>query len=90
MCVYCMIADHYHTYWPYPGDPNPMPQTVPTVPVREWTWPQFSEFEDILRRVKELEDKVGGCPCPNEDKTAFLDDIKRRLEAIDKKLPSAG
>ena len=89
MCVYCMVADHIHRYWPYPEDPNPMPlpPTVPTIPVREWTWPQFNEFEDILRRVKELEEKVGGCPCPNEDKTAFLVDIKRRLEAIDKKLP---
>lgn len=87
MCVYCMVADHIHRYWPYPDDTSPIiPPAKPFIPPREWTWPQFNEFEDILRRVKELEEKVGGCPCPNEDKTAFLEDIKRRLEAIDEKL----
>ena len=86
MCTYCMMADHIHRYWPYPGDPNPMPLTVPATPVRDWTWPQFNEFEDILQRIKALEEKVGGCPCPDEDKTAFLENIKRRLESIDKKL----
>ena len=85
MCVYCMMADHAHTYWPYPYDPNPMPRTIPPTPVREWTWPQYNEFEDILRRIKALEDKVGGCPA-GKDKTAFLEDIKHRLEDIDEKL----
>ena len=86
MCTYCMMADHVHRYFPFPGDAQPMQPTVPPTPAREWTWPQYNEFTDILRRIKVLEDKVGGCPLATEDKTAFLDDIERRLEAIDAKL----
>jgi len=93
MCTYCMIADHAQKWWPdgpfrpspiWPQQQDPLPP--PLVYPRPWTREQLVEFEDLLKRVKALEDKVDPCPCPDASKLDFLKAIKERLDAIDDKL----
>lgn len=86
MCAYCMIGDHFFRHDP-PWTPNPMPQFVPqplpNVPSIPWSLDRLKEFEDMLRRVKELEDRLG-CPCePN--KADYLGMLRERIYALEKK-----
>jgi hypothetical protein len=95
MCIYCMIADwgkqflpfpNPNPYWPIPADPNTVPVTVPvTVPITTttyplWTMKQLEEFEHILELVKEMEDKLGGCPCEDPSKMDYLKQLRKVLE----------
>jgi hypothetical protein len=71
-----MVADWGHKWNPFPNDPDPFYNPTTTQPL---IWPQekVEEFEDLLKRVKELEDKLGGCPCEDPKKVDFLEDIKK-------------
>jgi hypothetical protein len=71
MCMYCMVGD-----WQFRHDPpwpnNPPFPTSPYIPApvvppqKPWDLEKLVEFYDLIRRVKELEDKLG-CPCePNK------------------------
>lgn len=90
MCVYCMCGDWTFRHNP-PWKPNDYPQWPPSVPqpvvpipqIVPWDLQKLHEFEDLLRRVKELEDKLG-CPCePN--KADYLALLKARIDALEKK-----
>lgn len=71
MCVYCMIADWGKEFAP---------------PDRyQWTRPMLDQFEELLKRVKELEDKVDPCPCPDESKMDFLKEIRDKLDEIERR-----
>ena len=82
MCVYCMCAEWADKWWPDPGRTAPRPDDWPVIPPAPWRKKQVEEFEEILERIQKLEEQVGGCPCPDEEKTDFLEDIKRRLDRI--------
>jgi hypothetical protein len=94
MCVYCMIGDHHFRHnppWERPVQPSPLypwhpllPLPVdPTLPIIPWDIARLKEFEDLLRRVHELEEKLG-CPCePN--KADYLTLLRQRIEALEKK-----
>lgn len=93
MCVYCMIADWIHQYTPDPYYPtpsipiSPLPYS-PVIPLqpppqKPWTQEQLDQILDILRRVKEMEDALGGCPCEEPGKMDFLKDIQTRLDRIE-------
>lgn len=92
MCAYCMVGDEFFRRNPpwYPSDPYvPWPPSVPLplpgTPINPWPLKDLKEFEDLLRRIKALEDKIG-CPCePN--KADYLDLLKRRIEDLEKKIP---
>jgi len=85
MCVYCMIGD-----WQFRHDPpwNPpyhplIPMPINPTPIIPWDLQKLKEFEDLLRRVKELEDKIG-CPCePN--KADYLGLLRERIEELEKR-----
>ena len=87
MCTYCMIGDHMFRYDPpwNPPYPSPLiPQPLNPAPVNPWPLDRLKEFEDLLRRVKELEDQLG-CPCePN--KADYLAILRDRIEALEKKV----
>lgn len=89
MCTYCMIGDWQFRRYPpfdpapYPQIPqplNPLPQWTP--PWQPWTIDQLKEFQDLLERVKRMEDALG-CPCePN--KADYIGLLKERVEKLEK------
>lgn len=96
MCVYCMLADWVHKWVPspkpstFPVQPwtpwTPMPSPTPVTPPVEWNRPQYEELIDILAKIKDMEDRLGGCPCEDDSKMDFLREIKERLDLIEGKL----
>lgn len=94
MCLYCVMGDHFFRYdppWPQPVYPSPFQPWHPLIPapldptktIVPWEIARLKEFEDLLRRVHELEEKLG-CPCePN--KADYLSLLKQRIEALEKK-----
>lgn len=93
MCTYCQIADFFNKYIPDdPFDFPIKPLTPPWSPwtpypaplIHPWTREQLDEAVEILRLVKEMEDKLGGCPCEDESKMDFLNKIRERLNQAEK------
>ena len=89
MCAYCMVADWGYKWIPAPSLPiyptNPfVPSPWTTLPGVVWTQEMLDEFRELLKRVKELEDKVDPCPCPDESKVAALDKIQEALDELKK------
>ena len=86
MCCYCMVGDwqfRHNPPWnpPFPSPLIPMP--LSPVPVIPWDITKLTEFLDILRRVKELEDKLG-CPCePN--KADYLSVLRDRITQLEQR-----
>jgi hypothetical protein len=87
MCTYCMMADWVHHWVPQPWTPTPW---APQVPTPAWTQEQLTQLLDILRRVKEMEDKLGGCPNEDVSKLDFLRTIQDRLDALEQKAKDVG
>lgn len=96
MCLYCMIGDHQFRFnppWEKPISPSPLYPWHPLIPAPinpvitpPWDIARLKEFEDLLRRVHELEEKLS-CPCePN--KADYLSLLKQRIEALEKKAAS--
>jgi len=95
MCVYCYCGDHNFKWdppWNEPLTPTPLypwhplipKPSNPQTPITPWPIDRLKEFEDMLRRIKELEDKLG-CPCePN--KADYLTLFKQRIEALEKEV----
>jgi len=68
--------------WP-PWTPiQPLPQPPAPQPSL-WTREQYEEAMDILRRIKEMEDRLGGCPCEEPGKLDFLKAIEERLTRLE-------
>lgn len=96
MCVYCMVGDFYDKYWPINPPPpyQPQPGTTPLpIIIQPVVIPDAQELErlreiqEILKRVKELEDKLG-CPCDDpaqRGKPEYIKKIQERLDELEKK-----
>jgi len=87
MCIYCFIADHQWKYDPlFSIPPTPvhvLPPTLAQTLNPGWDFVRLSEFYDLLKRVKDLEDQVG-CICePN--KADYLGIIKNLLKLLEEK-----
>lgn len=88
MCFYCMVGDWQfrhdppweHDPWRYPYTPAPVDPIRPIIP---WDLERLQEFHDLLRRVKELEDRLG-CPC-EPSKADYLGILKQRIEELEKR-----
>lgn len=85
MCVYCMMADHAFRFDPPWDEWNPLvPRPfIPTNPIRPWPIDRLREYEEILKRIKTLEDQLG-CPC-EPAKADYLDLFRKRIEELEKK-----
>ena len=88
MCMYCNMGDHTFRYDPpfepdwqrYPSIPHPLRPS----PIQPWDLQRLQEYYDLLKQVKELEDKLG-CPCePN--KADYLTVLKERIDALEKRV----
>lgn len=85
MCTYCMIGDHFFRHDPpwkaWPSQPLIPAPINPMAPVVPWPLDRLRELEDLLRRVKDLEDRLG-CPCePN--KADYLALFRERIEKLE-------
>lgn len=62
------------------------PYLTPVAPISPlpapWTQEQLDEALEILRKVKEMEDALGGCPCEDATKLDFLKEIQARLDRL--------
>ena len=86
MCMYCNMGDHTFKYDP-PWEPRPWPQDVPQpltpASINPWDLKRLQEYYELLKGIKELEDKLG-CPCePN--KADYIGMFKKRIDALKKK-----
>lgn len=89
MCMYCSMGDHTFRYDP----PWYVPPSTPYVPapvvptVHPWDLERLREYYDLLKGIKELEDKLG-CPCePN--KADYLTMFKNRIAELEAKEAAA-
>lgn len=86
MCVYSMIADHYHDKWTHPPYWYPPPQPLPpqTVPmpqpaIRPLTQEEVDEMRELLKKAKKYDEE-------NDEKDCELENKKKALRKIAKKL----
>ena len=84
MCVYCNMGDHTFRFDPPWRPPFPIyvPQPVmPPAEITPWSLERLREYRDLLREIKELEDKAG-CPCvPN--KADYIGMFEQRIGALE-------
>src|ERR1700733_9598984 len=59
-----------------PGLPFP-----PQNPGYPWSQKQLDDALEILAKIKELEDALGGCPCEDASKMDFLKEIQAKIDA---------
>ena len=84
MCAYCNMGDHTFRYDPpfetdpyrYPSIPRPR-----TPLVTPWDLERLRDYHDLLKRVKELEEKLG---CPSEpNKADYIGILEERIKALE-------
>ena len=91
MCTYCNMGDHTFKYDPpwrpndYPIWPPQVPAPIQPLPQVYPPWPinRLKEYLDLLKEVKEMEDKLG-CPC-EPSKADYIGLLEKRLKYLKKK-----
>lgn len=56
-----------------------------TVPQAQWTWPAFSEYQEIIRRLEALDKKLGEPDCHDPAKGDWMKAIEERLKKLEAK-----
>ena len=54
-----------------------------TIPFDNWSVPKFNEYADIIRRLDELDRKLGEPNCERPGKRAWMRGIERRLADLE-------
>lgn len=88
MCAYCQIADWPRRWIPGPyerlpvGRPWPPPADNPPwkPAVNPWNQEMLDDLQDIIDKVKKMEEALGGCPCEQPEKMDYLKDIQDDLD----------
>ena len=89
MCIYSMMADWGRNNLPAFPDWQKTITTPFTTPYGPLLGPppedhrvaqMYRDYLDLMKRVKEVEDKLGTCPCPDETKDAWVKEAERKLE----------
>ena len=67
MCVVSVTHDYMRTH----------------IPLQQWTRPMFSEYQEIIRRLTELDKKLNQPDCEDPAKAAWMQEVEERLEALE-------
>jgi len=90
MCVVSMVSDFYNDKnfpqqapdWLQPMKPMPWPQTAPsTLP---WTQDSFKLLQEIMEKMKQLDEKLGLANCEDPKKAEWMKSIEDRLARLEK------
>ena len=84
MCAYCNMGDfqfRYNPPWYVPPQTPFVPQPVyPMPPLGGWPVEQLREYLELMRQVKEMEEKLG---CPSEpNKADYIKMFEERLAKL--------
>ena len=83
MCVYCNMGDwtfRHNPPWNPPYQSPLIPMPLNPLPVIPWDYNKLHEYYEMMRQVKELEDKLG-CPC-DPNKADYLKILRERLDYL--------
>ena len=53
------------------------------ISVDTWTRPAFNEYQEILRRIADLDAKLGQPDCVDPAKEAWMREVEQRLSALE-------
>ena len=85
MCATSAVFDYFGQ------QPNLYPSVMPSQVTNPqvtpaWTRDTFNEFKAIMDRLDALDLKLGQPDCDSPEKKSWMDDVERRLSAIEKGL----
>lgn len=69
MCAVSMVHDYMRT----------------NVPYEAWTRPMFNEYQEIIRRLEKLDEKLEQPDCPDPEKAAWMKEVEERLVKLEAK-----
>lgn len=55
------------------------------IPLDQWSRITFTEYQDIIRRIQELDDKLNQKECVDPSKAAWMKDVEKRLSKLERK-----
>lgn len=55
------------------------------VPVETWTRSNWSEYQEILKRLADLDEKLGMANCEDPAKAAWMKSVEDRLAALEQR-----
>lgn len=84
-----MVSDHYRDdnfkpadYKVVPYAPMPWPETTPvTLP---WNQDSFKLLQEIMEKMKQLDEKLGLANCEDPKKAEWMKTIEKRLAKLEK------
>ena len=53
------------------------------VPQENWTRPIFNEYQEIIKKLEELDRKLGFGNCEDPAKAAWMKSVEERLKALE-------
>ncbi len=54
------------------------------VPLDTWTRSMFNEYQEIIRRLGELDEKLNQPDCPDPAKAAWMKQVEERLDTLER------
>jgi hypothetical protein len=58
------------------------------VPIQQWTRPMFNEYQEIIRRLGELDKKLNQPDCEDAHKAEWTRRVEERLAALEREAVS--
>ena len=82
MCVVSMVSDWYNDEWRRTNPPiQPWPQVAPvTLP---WDQTTYNLLQEIMKKMKELDEKLGLPNCEDPKKAEWMKSIEKRLKKLE-------
>ena len=84
MCVVSNVSDYYKDAGPWrQHEPFQWPQAAP--PTLPWTQDSYLLLQELMKKMKELDEKLGLANCEDPKKAEWMKSIQDRLAALEKK-----